>query len=99
MNTKMDKWTFPEQVSITDVPLYDKMLKEQEKNNQIVFDLRNTSQIHASFIGFLLEAKAEINQRGNEFILLLSATLEGVFYMLNLFDYFSSEIFLVFNER
>ncbi len=83
------KMTFPKQIGFTDVAAYVEQFTLLDHSHPIVFDLRETVDIHSSFIGFLLHSKTVISRQKGNLILLLSYTLEKVLIMANLTDYFT----------
>ncbi|MCP4129988.1 MAG: hypothetical protein GY754_03120 [bacterium] len=85
-------WKFPDQVTLMHVTDYNRILENREINNTVLFDLSETCDIHASFVGFLINAKSIINKSGNRLFIFISAAVEKLLSMLNILDYFSYEI-------
>lgn len=85
-------WEFNKSISIEEVADYVARLDYIGQNESITFDLSRTVNIHSSFIGFLIHAKHHINKNGGKLVLLLSLTVEKILIMLNILEYFSSDI-------
>lgn len=85
-------WVFPEHINMEDVPIYIEKFKAIPSGMAITFDLRNTTRIHSSFVGFLIHAKHHVSKNEGRLVLMLSLTIEKILVMLNVFDYFASEI-------
>ncbi|MCP4132984.1 MAG: hypothetical protein GY754_18610 [bacterium] len=86
------EWIFPARIGFENVSLYTEKLQLQSRDNNIIFDLRETVDIHSSFIGFLIIAKNTINKHENDLLLILSYSAARILKMLNILDYFESEI-------
>ncbi len=71
--TTAKKWTFPEEIKIENVATYDRVLKKMTDDKNIIFDLSNTFDIHASFIGFY-GAKTKVKKVFGEDLDLLDST-------------------------
>lgn len=85
-------WVFPRSITIEEVSEYVERLKRLKINEIITFDMSNTVNVHSSFIGFLLHAKHHINKNGGKLFLILSLTVEKILIMLNIIEYFSTDI-------
>ena len=84
-------WTFPTTIEFDEVPNYSKKFEKIPHNNSITFDLSDTESIHSSFIGFLLNAKRELDMEQGQLNLTLSPSLEKFFLMMKLTDYFPNK--------
>jgi hypothetical protein len=85
-------WEFPKSINIEEVSEYIEKLKYIEQGETVTFDLSKTVNIHSSFIGFLLHAKHSIHKNEGKLVLILSLTVEKILIMLNIIDYFATEI-------
>ena len=85
-------WVFPRSITIEEVSEYVERLKKLKIDEVITFDMSNTVNVHSSFIGFLLHAKHHINKNGGKLFLILSLTVEKILIMLNIIEYFSTDI-------
>jgi hypothetical protein len=81
-------WQFPERIELCEVPFYSEKLKEYPFNSNLYFDLKNTYSIHASFIGFLINAKSKAEKQGCDLVLDLSEEVHRLFKLLKVHDYF-----------
>lgn len=82
-------WQFPERIELCEVPFYSEKLKDYPVNANLHFDLKNTHSIHASFIGFLINAKNKAEKHGCELVLELSEDVQRLFKLLKVHDYFA----------
>ena len=85
-------WIFPKHVNMEDVCVYMDRLNSITGDVAITFDLQNTTRMHSSFVGFLIHAKDHVTKNGGRMTLLLSLTIEKILIMLNVYDYFATEI-------
>lgn len=90
---------FPPQIGFMEVSEYMERFNQIEYNTAITFDLRDSVSIHSSFIGFLIHAKHMISKNNGKMTLILSLTAEKVLAMLNILDYFASEIIVLVNKK
>ena len=93
------KWNFPEKIGIIDVTDYVEKAKKFNLSDTIVFDLRNTIDMHSSYIGFLIQMKHLVSKNNGKFVLLLSFTAERILTMLNIIDYFVPNTVTVFKRK
>ena len=93
------KWIFPEKISFEEVSEFVENFKRHDYSKKLIFDLRNTETIHSSFIGFLINAKHNINKKNGELVLHLSYTVARILIMLNIIDYFSPEIIVQVDKK
>ena len=89
---KISKLTFPQKIKFEEVSIYLQKFEKMDHNSTIIFDMSKTSNIHSSFIGFLIHAKSCVNRNNNIIILVLSHTVKKIFLMLDILDYFLPEI-------
>ena len=85
-------WKFPENIRYENVPGYLTILNNRLFNNQMVLDLSDTTLLHSSFIGFLIHAKQIIEKDNGELRIILSKRSERIFHMLNIYNFFRSNI-------
>lgn len=83
------EWTFPHQIKFEEVSHYLTHFEAYSREKHIIFDLRNTTTIHSSFIGFLLHVKKNIEEKNGKFELKLSYTAAKIFQMLNILEHLS----------
>lgn len=81
-------WKFSENVDFTMAHLCLSRLKSISHDQTITIDLSGTEQIHSSFIGFLIHASQLLKKEGGDLALSISPTLEKIFLMLKILDYF-----------
>ena len=81
-------WKFPENVDFSMAHICLSKLKSIPRRQTITIDLSNTEDIHSSFIGFLIHASQILKNDGGQLILSISPTLEKIFSMLKIIDYF-----------
>ncbi|MFH0974306.1 MAG: STAS domain-containing protein [Spirochaetota bacterium] len=79
MNKNNNIWSFPLHIAFEMVSLYSKSFEEVPYNQNIIFDLTGTKNIHSSFIGFLINAKQRIKKEGGKLELYISPELEKLF--------------------
>lgn len=87
MELKGNTWRFSENIEFEEVTNYLKRFDKLAHNQTITFDLSETENIHSSFIGFLIHAKRKIESGKGKLILVISPSLEKIFTMLKLNDY------------
>lgn len=80
-------WKFPENIGFDQVNDYLRIFEKLDCNETITFDLTETENIHSSFIGFLIHARRRIDKESGKLMLLVSPSIEKIFTMLNLNDY------------
>lgn len=81
-------WKFPEKISITDVPLYNEHVLKLSKSQSIVFDLSNVTDIHVSFIGFLISLNNS-TESNTKIQIIPSDHIKKLFKYLNITSYFN----------
>ncbi len=87
MELKDNTWRFPENIEFEEVTNYLRKFDKLSHNQTITFDLSETENIHSSFIGFLIHAKRRMETEKGNLILIISPSLEKIFTMLNLNNY------------
>ena len=87
MEFKNNTWKFPVDIEFEEVTNYLMKFDKMSQNQTITFDLSETRNIHSSFIGFLIHAKRKIESEKGRLILIISPSLEKIFTMLNLHNY------------
>lgn len=85
-------WKFPENIRYENVPGYLSILYRRRFQNELVLDLSETDILHSSFIGFLIHAKQVLEKDNGKLTILLSKRSERIFHMLNIYNFFSSNI-------
>lgn len=86
-------WIFPTRIKLEDVPAYMHLFgEEKQREEQVVFDLTKTTDVHSSFIGFLLHAKASMVSSGGTLRIIPSLPLQRILYLLRITDHFTPEI-------
>ena len=88
MSNQSNVWVFPTNIKFEGVPDYSKLFNKINYNNTIIFNLNKTENTHASFIGFLIHAKHQLESKGGKLILNISTSIERTFNMLQLSSYF-----------
>jgi hypothetical protein len=91
--------SFPKQIGFLDVAELMEKFGQIDPGLSVVFDLSETQDIHSSFLGFLLHAKNTISRQNGSLVLLLSYTIEKILFMVNLMDYFSTEIVILSDRK
>lgn len=89
------KWTFPKNISLTQVSEYAEKFENNKLQKKIIFDLSRTTDFHSSFIGFLINSKFESRKNNKELCLVLSYPAERILAMLNIINFFLPEIVLI----
>ena len=82
-------WRFPEIINLFEVPEYLQLLMRIKKHKEIVFDMTETLDINSSFIGFLIYSKEQLKKKRINYVFLLSPSVEKIFSMLGMNEYFS----------
>ena len=83
---------FPEQIDFeTTSSLYGRLVP-LEYSTRMTFDLRETREVHSSFIGFLIDMKRKFDRNGGQFSLKLSPYMETLFEQTNLIKHFNTVI-------
>ena len=85
-------WKFPENIRYENVPGYLTILNNRTFYNELILDLSETEILHSSFIGFLIYAKQVIEKDRGKLTILLSKKSERIFHMLNIYNFFRSNI-------
>lgn len=85
-----NEWKFPASINFETATYYINKLSQLDYENDIIFDLSETSFVHSSFIGFLLDTKNRSSNNGGKLILKLSPTLERLIVDIDLYDHFLS---------
>ena len=96
---EMNKWIFPEKIKFEHVSVYMHQFNDESHNSDLIFDLKKTDDIHSSFIGFLLHAKKQLNLKGGELKIIASDSIERIFNMMKISDYFNSTLIEEFNKK
>ncbi len=92
-------WIFPEQIKFDEVSIYVDKFNNGNNEKDMIFDLRDTINIHSSFIGFLIQSKYYLEKKNGSLVLLLSYTTERILSMLNILDYFSPQILTIEKKK
>ncbi len=85
----VEKTVFPGVIGLEQVSNYSQEFRMSKFDNDLVFDLRDTYEIHSSFVGLLIYLKNTMNKNGKDFMMLLSPAIENIFKMFGLLNYFS----------
>lgn len=86
---KAPVWKFPSVIDICHVSLYMSVFNRLVHNGRIVFDMKDTEDIHSSFIGFLVFCKERLGKGGGQLVLEPSPYLKQTFTFLGMGEYFS----------
>lgn len=86
---KAPVWKFPPVIDISHVSLYMSVFNRLVHSERIVFDMKDTEEIHSSFIGFLVFCKERLGNGGGELVIEPSSYLEQTLTFLGMGEYFS----------
>ena len=84
--------SFPDVIEFESATNFSKELQNMDLEDEVVFDLTETTRIHSSFIGFLMHTKYMLEGSGKKLVLRTSPQIDRLFSMLNLTDFFSDTI-------
>jgi hypothetical protein len=82
-------WKFPPVIDYYHVSGYLIEFDRVPGSGVIVFDLKKTEYIHASFIGFMIICKEKIEKSGGRLILEMSSYFQKRISLLGMGEYFS----------
>jgi len=99
VETQKNVWKFPRNISFDIVSQYTEALENKKKDVFLIFDLRNTLNMHSSFVGFLIYTKYTVEKNGGNLTLLLSNTVEKILTILKVENYFYPHIIIVENKK
>ncbi|MBN1501663.1 MAG: hypothetical protein JW982_16005 [Spirochaetes bacterium] len=91
MDHMNNEWTFPEKISFTDAYTYYSKIESDGFIPQITLDCTQTSEVHASFIGFLITFHEKIQREKGTMMLKCSEYLSKMITEMNLNEYFFNE--------
>jgi hypothetical protein len=92
-------WSFPQDIKFEEVAEYLEKFKKIDSSRKVIFDLRDTLNVHSSFIGFLIHAKNIIESKNGSMVLDLSFTVRRILSLMNVMDYFHPEIASYFSKK
>jgi hypothetical protein len=95
----MKIWKFSKSIKPEEVSEYLEQLLLIKPGSYLTFDLSETINIHSNFIGFLIHAKHHVEKAGGKLSIILSLTVEKILVMLNIREYFSSDIMTSLNQK
>ena len=81
-------WKFPRFINFESASSYTQKFSTLMYNENVIFDLSETENVHSSFIGFLIDLKQRIDKSGGVLIIHPSQSLERILNIINLHDYF-----------
>ena len=84
-------WEFPRIIGLESSSGYLDKFEDICFDNDIKFDLTKTENVHSSFIGFLINLKQKTDKCGGHLTIYPSESLERLFGILKLHDYFFEE--------
>lgn len=82
------RMSFPRKIDMFHVSEYMKEIEKYLKTPTVIFDLRETIDIHSSFMGFLLVIKNRVERNGGRLQVEMSPYIRRVMDMLGMADYF-----------
>lgn len=85
---KTSCYIFEKNISVETIAKLSFQLDEMLELDFIEVDLSSTTEVHSSFIGFLIYLKTEKDKRGQEMSLILSDQLRIIFSRLKLEKFF-----------
>ncbi|MCU0821319.1 MAG: STAS domain-containing protein [Spirochaetes bacterium] len=88
MEITQNVWKFSENVDFAMAHICLSRFKSISHNQTITIDLSGTEHVHSSFIGFLIHASQTLKKEGGDMVLSISPTLEKIFLMLKILNYF-----------
>jgi anti-anti-sigma regulatory factor len=92
MKEAVNTISFPDVIEFESATHFSKELQNMNLEDEIVFDLTETTRIHSSFIGFLMHTKYMLEGNGKRLVLRTSPQIDRLFSMLNLTEFFSGSI-------
>lgn len=86
--TGENTWKFPRYIYFESASSYTQKFSNLMYNENVIFDLSETENVHSSFIGFLIDLKQRIDKCGGILTIHPSPSLERLLNIINLHDYF-----------
>lgn len=83
-----NSWKFPRTINFESSSTYVHRFNNLDYSEEIIFDMRETDNVHSSFIGFLINLKQKVNMNGGKLTFYLSDSIEKLFNILKLHDFF-----------
>ncbi len=90
MNQIENKWTFPEKISFTDAYTYYSKIESDRHIPEVLLDCTRISEIHASFLGFLITLREKVQKSNGILLLNCSEYMDKILHEKDLCDYLNS---------